>query len=114
MKKPVVLVGVGEMGGVFARGILRSGYPVIPVTRAMNMQDVANDVPAPALVLVSVAENDLHPGLKNLPSQWHSCLGLLHNELLPRDWEQYQYLRFADEAGLAVPRLRALQAKHSK
>jgi ketopantoate reductase len=91
MKKPVVLVGVGEMGGVFARGILRSGYPVIPVTRDMNMQQVANEVPAPELVLVSVAENDLHPALKNLPPQWHGCLGLLQNELLPRDWEQYHY-----------------------
>ena len=91
MKKPVVLVGVGEMGGVFARGILRSGYPIIPVTRDMNLQDVAREVPAPELVLVSVAENDLHPTLNSLPSQWHSCLGLLQNELLPRDWEQYHY-----------------------
>ena len=91
MQKPVVLVGVGEMGGVFARGILRSGYPVIPVTRDMNMQDVARDIPDPQLVLVSVGENDLHPALAALPAQWHASLGLLQNELLPRDWQQYNY-----------------------
>lgn len=91
MQKPVVLVGVGEMGGVFARGILRSGYPVIPVTRQMNMQDVANEIPDPQLVLVSVAENDLHPTLAALPSAWHQRLGLLQNELLPRDWQEYAY-----------------------
>ena len=88
MKKPVVLVGVGEMGGVFARGLLRCGHPVIPVTRDLNIQDIANDVPEPQLVLVSVGENDLHPTLEQLPRQWLCCLGLLQTELLPRDWEK--------------------------
>lgn len=91
MQNPVILIGVGEMGSVFARGILRSGYPVIPVTRNMNMQDIANEVPDPQLVLVSVAESDLHPTLAALPAQWHHRLGLLQNELLPRDWQQYSY-----------------------
>ena len=91
MKKPVILVGVGEMGGVFARGILRSGYPVIPVTREMDIQLIADHHPDPALVLVSVAENDLHPTLKKLPSIWHPYIGLLQNELLPLDWEKYDY-----------------------
>ena len=91
MKKPVVLVGVGEMGSVFARGLLRCGHPIIPVTRDINMQELADEVPAPQLVLVSVGENDLHPTLAQLPRQWHGCLGLLQNELLPRDWEKYQY-----------------------
>lgn len=92
MKKPVIFVGIGEMGGVFARGILRLGYPVIPVTRDMDIQQVASTYPDPQLVLVTVAENDLHSVLETLPKQWHSCLGLLQNELLPRDWEKYSYL----------------------
>jgi len=91
MKKPVVIVGIGEMGSVFARGILRTGHPVIPVTRDMNMQDVASEVPDPQLVLVSVAENDLHPTLATLPPAWHDRAGLLQNELLPRDWEKYSF-----------------------
>ena len=93
MKEPVVMIGVGEMGGVFARGILRTGHPVIPVTRDMDMQVVAEKYPEPILALVSVAENDLHPVLKDLPAAWHGCLGLLQNELLPRDWEQYNYIK---------------------
>lgn len=89
MKSPVVMIGVGEMGGVFARGILRVGHPVIPVTRNTNMQDVAAAYPQPQLVLVSVAENDLHATLTQLPASWYPRVGLLQNELLPRDWEQH-------------------------
>ena len=36
MKSPVVLIGIGEMGGVFARGFLRAGYPVYPATRVTD------------------------------------------------------------------------------
>jgi ketopantoate reductase len=90
MKSPVILIGIGEMGGVFARGILRVGHPVIPVTRNSNMQEISNEYPQPQLVLISVAENDLHATLAQLPATWHNCIGLLQNELLPRDWEQHQ------------------------
>jgi ketopantoate reductase len=92
MKRPVVMIGVGEMGGVFARGILRTGHPVIPVTRDMDMQVVADKYPDPLLALVAVAESDLHSVLKFLPAAWHGCLGLLQNELLPRDWLKYDYI----------------------
>ena len=37
MKNPVVVVGIGEMGSVFARGFLRLGHPAYPVTRVMKM-----------------------------------------------------------------------------
>jgi hypothetical protein len=86
MNAPVVLIGVGEMGGVFARGLLRLGYPVHPVTRATPMQDVAAAVPRPALALVAVAEADLHSVLRDLPDTWRDRAGLLQNELLPGDW----------------------------
>ena len=33
MKQSVVVIGMGEMGGVFARGFLKSGHPVIPINR---------------------------------------------------------------------------------
>jgi ketopantoate reductase len=89
MKNPVVIIGVGEMGGVFARGILRVGHPVVPVTRTSNMQEVAQAYPQPQLVLVSVAENDLHTALTQLPATWHARVGLLQNELLPRDWQRH-------------------------
>ncbi len=38
MNKSVVVVGLGEMGSVFARGFLRSGYTVVPVIRGVEMQ----------------------------------------------------------------------------
>ena len=89
MKTPVVVIGIGEMGGVFARGLLRIGHPVYPVTRGTDLAEVAVELPDPELVLVAVAENDLHTVLKQLPPAWHSGVALLQNELLPRDWEQH-------------------------
>jgi hypothetical protein len=89
MKAPVVIIGIGEMGSVFARGLLRLGYPVYPVTRDTDMQVLARLLPAPELVLVAVAENALHAVLETLPTAWHGRVGLLQNELLPRDWEPY-------------------------
>jgi len=45
--------------------------------------------PDPDIVLVSVAEKDLHPTLEQFPSQWHDRIALLQNELLPRDWQTH-------------------------
>jgi ketopantoate reductase len=89
MKTPVVIIGMGEMGGVFARGLLRSGYPVYPFNRGADLAEAARELPAPELVLVAVAENDLHAVLENMPPAWRTRIALLQNELLPRDWEQH-------------------------
>jgi len=89
MSEPVVVIGIGEMGGVFTRGLLRTGHPVFPVTRKTDMQAMAVAIPAPLLVLVAVGENDLHPGLEKIPLNWQNRLGLLQNELLPRDWQAH-------------------------
>ena len=91
MKSPVILVGMGEMGGVFARGLLRTGHPVYPAGRNTDLAATAKLLPSPELVLVAVAENDLHSVLEQLPSAWHTRLALLQNELLPGDWQQYGY-----------------------
>lgn len=87
MKRPVVLIGVGEVGGVFARGFLRLGHPVFPVVRDTSMATAAERTPKPELVLVAVAESDLQPVLDTLPDPWRDRLGMLQNELLPADWE---------------------------
>ncbi len=89
MKRAVVLVGVGEMGSVFARGFLRAGYPVYPVTRTTDIADVAASISDPSLVLIAVAEADLHDVLEQLPDAWNTRAGLLQNELLPRDWQRH-------------------------
>ncbi len=36
MKNPVVIIGLGQIGGVFAKGFLSAGYPVYPVTFNMD------------------------------------------------------------------------------
>jgi ketopantoate reductase len=90
MKKPVVLIGLGEVGGVFARGLLRNGHPVFPVTRDMDLAQMAQEISEPEAVIVAVAENDLHPALEAVPAVWRDRLVLLQNELLPRDWQQHQ------------------------
>jgi ketopantoate reductase len=86
MTKPFVILGVGEMGAVFARGFLRAGYPVYPVTRQQDPSAVAASVPEPHLTLVAVGEGDLHPVMETIPSAWRDRLALLQNELLPPDW----------------------------
>lgn len=89
MKKAVVIIGVGEMGGVFARGFLRAGYPVYPVEQGMDLMDTGNDVNDPAAVVVAVGEKTLHGILETIPQQWSDKLILLQNELLPRDWKMH-------------------------
>jgi len=89
-KKPIIIVGMGEMAGVFARGFLRSGYPVFPVTRTMDLQQQAKSINDPELVLIAVAEKDIQSVLESIPDQWKNCLALLQNELLPNDWKQHQ------------------------
>ncbi len=88
--QPVVLIGVGEMGGVFARGLLKLGYPVIPVTRVMDISRLPQSVENPEMVLIAVGENDLQPILEELPDVWRDRVVLLQNELLPKDWESHR------------------------
>ncbi|MCU7932676.1 MAG: hypothetical protein KZQ90_17895 [Candidatus Thiodiazotropha sp. (ex Codakia rugifera)] len=85
-KNEIVLIGIGEVGGVFAKGFLRLGFTVHPVTRETDMDRLAQQVTQPELVIVAVAENDLNLVLNELPDSWRSRLCLLQNELLPDDW----------------------------
>ncbi len=86
MKKPVIIIGMGEMGELFARGMLKLGYPVVPVLRGQSLSAAADAVPDPELVLVAVGEGDLDAVLTALPAAWRSGAALLQNELMPRDW----------------------------
>lgn len=88
----VVVIGLGQLGRVFAGGLLRAGLTVIPVNRGDDMAAVAQRHPAPELVLIAVAEADLHTILAALPDAWKSRAALIQNELLPRDWEAHGYV----------------------
>ncbi|KPJ90866.1 MAG: hypothetical protein AMJ53_12775 [Gammaproteobacteria bacterium SG8_11] len=86
---PIVIIGIGEMAGVFARGFLRAGFPVYPVNRNTNLDELVALIPDPTLTLLAVAEKDLHASLEQVPPQWQANLTLLQNELLPRDWQSH-------------------------
>lgn len=90
-KEPVIVIGLGEMGSVFARAILKLGFPVYPVSRDTDMDELAREIPNPIMVLNAVGEKDLQATLKKIPSCWHNSITLLQNELLPRDWESYKF-----------------------
>lgn len=90
MQSSVVLIGMGEMAGVFARGLLRAGHPVFPITREMEMGQQAKRVPDPEAVFVTVGEKDLQVVLDSMPDQWRHKLVLIQNELLPRDWQLHK------------------------
>jgi hypothetical protein len=90
MNQPIVIIGIGELGGVFAKAFLHGGYPVYPVTRKMDIHEAAEGIPDPQLVLVAVAEKDFHSVMQTIPTRWRNLAGLLQNELLPQDWESYQ------------------------
>ncbi|MFO8048733.1 MAG: hypothetical protein R6U29_06845, partial [Desulfosudaceae bacterium] len=85
--QPIVIMGLGQMGGVFARGFLGAGHPVYPVTPAMNPADRVALMPEPVLVLLAVPENILTEVLSRMPGPWRDRLGLLQNELLPWQWQ---------------------------
>lgn len=89
MDKVAVMIGLGQLGQVFAVGLLKSGHVVVPVNRGDDLDALAARWPEPDLVMISVAETDLHPLLSELPEAWHENIGLLQNELLPRDWEAH-------------------------
>ena len=89
MKQPVIVIGLGEMGSVFARGFLRSGHPVYPVTRETDINAVSSTITNPAMVIVAVGEAALVDVLKTIPENWSDKLVLLQNELLPKDWQAF-------------------------
>lgn len=84
-----VVVGMGEMGSVFARGFLKSGHPVFPVLRSTDVGDAAALIPDPIVTVVAVGEADLDDSLAKTPQPWREHLVLLQNELLPRDWQRH-------------------------
>ena len=88
-KAPVVIIGIGEMGGVFARGYLRTGHPVYPVTRTTDIDQLVQTIGEPEVVVIAVGEADLHPTLEKLPDAWKRKLLLLQNELLPDDYADF-------------------------
>eukprot|EP00928_Gymnodinium_smaydae_P080391 TRINITY_DN64097_c0_g1_i1.p1 TRINITY_DN64097_c0_g1~~TRINITY_DN64097_c0_g1_i1.p1 ORF type:complete len:311 (+),score=39.05 TRINITY_DN64097_c0_g1_i1:75-935(+) len=84
--RPVVIIGIGQLGQTFASGFLRLGKPVFPVVRGDPLDLAAKTCPDPEVVVVAVAENELDGILECMPASWKDRLVLLQNELLPPIW----------------------------
>lgn len=87
----VVVIGLGQLGRVFAGGFLRCGHTVVPVNRETDARSVAAVHPSPALVLLAMGEADLAQALAEMPFIWRDRVALIQNELLPLDWEAHGY-----------------------
>lgn len=92
MNDPIIIIGVGEIGAVLGRGLLRAGHPVYPVTRNMPLADAHRINPEPMAVILAVGEAQLQDCLHAMPTTWRDKLVLLQNELLPRDWAVHNLL----------------------
>ena len=89
MKRPIVLIGIGEIASVMARAFLRNEHPVFPVTRNMDIAEAAREMPDPLMVVLGVAEKDFPATMETIPDAWRDRLVLIQNELLPHKWESF-------------------------
>ncbi len=91
MNKPIVVLGIGELGSVFSRAFLRNNYPVYPVTRATDINELSASID-PEMILVCTAEADLQNALRSIPEQWKDRVAMMQNELLPNDWQVHNFI----------------------
>lgn len=87
--KTSIVIGLGELGSVFATGLLKNGHQVIPVLRHDNLQEIAKAHPQPDSIWTCVAEKDIKIVLSSIPDTWQQQLILIQNELLPQDWLEH-------------------------
>lgn len=97
--RTTVVVGIGQLGSEFARGLLRLGCAVYPVTRTQSVAEIAEAAGLPELVLVAVGEAALGPLLESVPARFRGRVGLVQNELVPRDWKR---AGIEDPSGIVV------------
>ena len=90
MKKPIVVLGIGELGSVFSRAFLKNNHAVYPITRSTDIDELKASID-PELILVCTAEGDLQSALSSIPAKWKDRVAMMQNELLPRDWETHNF-----------------------
>lgn len=98
MKQPVITIGIGEIGSVVARGLLRCGRPVFPVTRMQPLAQAAQVFPRERLIVGMLEGFDGDPE--------HKCMGHTAPARLPR------VLALAQQFSLAVPILWDVAARN--
>lgn len=85
MSSPIVVIGMGQLGTVFADAWSQLGKSILALRRH---QPIIQDI-SPRAVLIATGEQDLSPVLASLPQTWRSQLILVQNELIPAIWQPY-------------------------
>jgi ketopantoate reductase len=83
-----LIVGMGELGGVFALAMLRRGISVVPVLRSTTAESVIARCSDPGLCVVTVGEEALPAVLDGWLRRFCDRWVLVQNELRPSDWER--------------------------
>lgn len=83
------VVGLGQLGGVFAHGLLRTGHTVVPVRREDDLATTLSGAD-PSLVLICVGEDELGTVLTAVPEPLRGRCVLVQNELLPDVWAPFE------------------------
>ncbi len=93
MLKPAVIWGMGELGGVFARGFLKANRPVYPITRTSDVAELAAQIDPEVVVMATGEGETLQSALAQVPAVWKDRLVLIQNELLPGDWAAHALVK---------------------
>jgi hypothetical protein len=83
-----LIVGMGELGGVFALGLLRRGISIVPVLRTTTTESVVERCKEPALCVITVGEEELSTVLDSWLRRYSDRWVLVQNELRPSEWER--------------------------
>lgn len=84
----LLLLGVGQLGRLYAGGALRSGACVVPILRDTDVAPVLCAYPEGTPVLCAVGESDLDDAVARFPIDRRADLVFVQNELLPDDLER--------------------------
>ncbi len=82
--RAVVVMGMGQLGGLFARAWRELGREVVPLLRGGEPRELASL--RPEGTLIAVGEAALPSALADLPASLTDSAVLVQNELLPGSW----------------------------
>jgi hypothetical protein len=83
----MIVLGVGELGRLFAGAALAEGLHVTPITRGVTPAHVLAGRPPHVPILVAVGEDALERALDSLPAARRDDAVLVQNELWPSVWQ---------------------------
>lgn len=86
--KTAFVVGMGQLGSVFADALRGTDHDVAEVRRGDDLAALCASRAVPDVVVVAVGEDDLDAVLAALPSEHRARAVLVQNELVPARWRR--------------------------